>query len=90
MGNPGVVGTQSLFGLPVALVEAGSAGTGLVGDFANFSYVAERRGIDVQAGYSGTQFVEGKKTLRADLRAAFVVLRPAAFCSMTSLAAPAA
>jgi HK97 family phage major capsid protein len=90
MGNPGQVGSQTLFGLPVALVEAGSAGTGIVGDFANFCYIAERRGIDVQAGYSGTQFVEGKKTLRADLRAAFVVLRPAAFCSMTSLAAPAA
>jgi len=90
MGNPGQVGTQTLFGLPVALIETGSAGTGLVGDFANFSYIAERRGIDVQAGYSGTQFVEGKKTLRADIRVAFVVLRPAAFCSMTALAAPGA
>jgi HK97 family phage major capsid protein len=90
MGPPSQVGANTLFGLPVALVEAGSAGTGIVGDFANFAYIAERRGIDVQAGYSGTQFVEGKKTLRADLRAAFVVLRPAAFCSMTALAAPGA
>lgn len=88
MGDPSQVGATTLFGLPVALCEAGSSGTGLVGDFANFCYVAERRGIDVQSGYVGDQFKDGKKTIRADLRAAFVVLRPAAFCSMTSLAAP--
>lgn len=88
MGNPGQAGIQTLFGLPIVLMEAGSAGTGLVGDFGTYSYIAERRGIDVQAGYSGTQFVEGKKTLRADIRVAFVVRRPAAFCAMTSLATP--
>jgi HK97 family phage major capsid protein len=90
MGNPGIAGITTLFGVPVVLAETGSAGTGLVGDFANYSYIAERRGIDVQAGYSGTQFIEGKKTIRADLRVAFVVRRPAAFCTMTSLAAPGA
>ncbi len=90
MGNPGQAGIQTLFGLPIVLMEAGSAGTGLVGDFGTYSYIAERRGIDVQAGYSGTQFVEGKKTLRADIRVAFVLRRPAAFCAMTALAAPAA
>lgn len=90
MGNPGQAGITTLFGVPVALAETGSAGTGLVGDFANYAYIAERRGIDVQAGYVGDQFKDGKKTLRADLRVAFVVRRPAAFCSMTSLAAPGA
>lgn len=90
MGNPGQGGgSTTLFGLPVALVESLTPGTGVVGDFANFCYIAERRGIDVQAGYVGDQFKEGKKTIRADLRAAFVVLRPGAFVSMTSLAAPA-
>jgi HK97 family phage major capsid protein len=89
MGSPSQVGPQMLFGANVVLAETGSAGTGLVGDFANYCYIAEKRGIDVQAGYVGDQFKDGKKTLRADLRAAFVVRRPAAFCAMTSLAAPA-
>jgi len=90
MGNPGQAGITTLFGVPVALAETGDAGTGLVGDFANYAYIAERRGIDVQAGYVGNDFKDGKKTLRADMRVAFVVRRPAAFCAMTSLAAPGA
>ncbi len=89
MGNPSQPGVATLFGLPVAQTETGSAGTGLVGDFANYCYIAEKRGIDVQVGYIDDQFMTGKKTIRADMRVAFVVRRPAAFCSMTSLAAPA-
>ncbi len=89
MGPPSQAGASTLFGLPVVQVEAGSAGTGLVGDFANYCYIAERRGIDVQAGYVGNQFLDGKKSLRADIRVAFVLRRPAAFCAMTALAAPA-
>ncbi len=89
MGNPAAQGATTLFGLPVALAETGSAGTGLVGDFANYAYIAEKRGIDVQVGYIDDQFMTGKKTIRADMRVAFVVRRPAAFCSMTALAAPA-
>ncbi len=88
MGNPGQAGITTLFGAPVVLAETGSAGTGLVGDFANYSYLAEKRGIEVLAGYVNNQFLDGKKTIRADMRVAFVVRRPAAFCSMTSLAAP--
>ncbi len=90
MGNPSQAGAQSLFGLPIVLMEAGSAGTGLVGDFANYCYIAEKKGIDVQAGYVNNQFLDGKKTLRADIRVAFVLRRPAAFCAMTALDAPGA
>jgi hypothetical protein len=39
----------------------------------------------VQAGFIGTQFIEGKMTLRADLRAAFVIYRGAAFAKVTGL-----
>lgn len=85
MGNPSEPGPMMLFGVPAALCDAGSAGTAVVGDALNFAYVGERRGVEVQIGYSGTQFVEGKKTLRADLRAVFTVTRPAAFCTVTGL-----
>lgn len=85
MGNPSEPGPRTLFGLPVALADAGSAGTAVVGDAANFCYLGERRGVDVQVGYSGTQFVEGKKTIRGDLRAVFTVTRPAAFVKITGL-----
>lgn len=85
MGNPAVPGPMTLFGLPVALNEAGSAGTALVGDFANWCRLYDRRGLSIQVGYVGDQFKEGKQTIRADLRAAFVVERPAAFCTVTGL-----
>jgi hypothetical protein len=45
----------------------------------------ERRGVDVQVGYVGTQFTEGKRTVRADMRANLTLFRPAAFSAVTGL-----
>jgi HK97 family phage major capsid protein len=78
-------GPQSLFGIPVAQSDAITLGTAVVVDFANFTRLDDRRGVQVQTGYIGTQFTEGKVTLRADLRAAFTVTRPAAVCTITGL-----
>jgi HK97 family phage major capsid protein len=85
LGNPAVAGPMTLFGLPVALNEALDEGTALVGDFANHCRIYDRRGLSIQVGYVGDQFKEGKQTLRADIRVAFVVERPAAFCTVTGL-----
>jgi HK97 family phage major capsid protein len=85
MGNPSTPGATTLFGLPVAISDAITENTGLAGDFANFCYIGERRGIQVQVGYVGDQFKEGKRTIRAELRACFTVTRPTAFCTITGL-----
>lgn len=85
LGNPAIAGPMVLFGLPVALNEALTQGTALVGDFQNFCRIYDRRGLSIQVGYVGDQFKEGKQTLRADMRVAFVVERPAAFCTVTGL-----
>lgn len=85
LGNPADAGPMRLFGLPVALGDVISAGTGLVGDFANFCQLYEKRGVMIEYGYSGTDFVEGKQHIRASLRAAFVVYRPQAFCTVTGI-----
>jgi HK97 family phage major capsid protein len=85
MGNPSTPGASSLFGITVAIAQAITENTALVGDFANFCYIGENRGIDVQVGYVGDQFKEGKKTIRADLRVCFTVPRPLAFCSVTGI-----
>ena len=85
-GNPSESGPERMWGLPVVQCEADSAGTGYVGSFMPaWVSLFERRGIDVQIGYTGTQFVEGKRTMRADMRAALVFFRPAAFASVTGL-----
>ena len=37
------------------------------------------------AGLAATFFVEGKQAIRADMRVALVVYRPAAFCTVTGI-----
>lgn len=85
-GNPSEAGPERMWGLPVIQTDIDSAGTGYVGSFMPaWISLFERRGVDVQIGFSGTQFVEGKRTVRADMRFAFVVFRPAAFATVTGL-----
>lgn len=83
-GSPAQSGLMTIWGLPVVVSDAMTENTGLVGDFT-FAQLFERRGVDIQVGYSGTQFAEGKRLIRADLRAAFAVYRPAAFATVTGI-----
>jgi len=85
MGNPSQPGPQTLFGLPCALETALTENTSLVGDFSNFCYLAEKRGVEVEVGYVADNFKEGKKTIRASLRTAFTVTRAYAFCKVTGM-----
>ena len=85
LGNPAIEGPQTLFGVPVAQGDVMTQNTGLVGDFQNFSMIFEKRGISIEIGYVGDQFKQGRKTMRADFRVAFLVSRPSAFCTVTSL-----
>ena len=85
LGNPAASVVPMLFGVPIALGDVMVENTALIGDFQNFCQILEKRGIVVEVGYTGSQFVEGKKTIRADFRVAFVVYRPAAFCTVTGL-----
>lgn len=85
-GSPTEAGPTRLWGLPVIENDALTEGTALVGSFdPSWIMLFERRGIDIQVGYVGTQFAAGRRTIRADMRAALVVMRPAAFCSVTSI-----
>jgi hypothetical protein len=47
--------------------------------------LAYRRGLDVQVGYINDDFKLGKKSIRADVRVAFVARRGAAFAKVTGL-----
>jgi HK97 family phage major capsid protein len=85
-GNPfNGPGPSALFGIPVAVSDAQTENTGLVVDFSNFTRLDDRRGVSIQLGYSGTQFVEGEITLRADMRVAFTLTRPTAACTITGI-----
>ena len=84
-GSPSEAGVERIWGLPVVQSDALDEHTGIVGDYGNFSMIFERRGIDVQVGFVGDQFVQGKRTIRADLRVALVHFRPAAFATVTGI-----
>lgn len=85
-GSPSEAVAARLWGLPVAECDALSQGTSVLGDWANFSELSVRRGIEVQISNShSTYFIEGKQAMRADMRAALVFYRPAAFCTVTGL-----
>lgn len=85
-GSPTESGPERLWGLPVVQCSADAAGTGYVGSFQPaWLSLLEKKGVDIQVGYVGTQFGEGKRTVRGDMRAALVFFRPAAFCSVTGL-----
>lgn len=85
-GNPSETGPERIWGLQVVQSDAQTENTAVVGDFANYSLLAVRRGIDVQVSNShSTYFVEGKQAIRADMRAALVFTRPAAFATVTGI-----
>lgn len=84
-GNPSEPGPDRMWGLPVSQADSLSENTGLVGDFANYSQLFERRGIILEMGFTGTQFVEGKQTMRASMRVVLVVYRGSAFCEVTGI-----
>jgi HK97 family phage major capsid protein len=84
-GPPTEVGIARIWGLPVVITEALVEGTAMVGDFANFSMLWMRQGVEILAGYVGDDFKFGRQAIRATLRAALSVYRPAAFCLVTGI-----
>jgi HK97 family phage major capsid protein len=85
-GNPALTGPDTMWGLPMVQVDAGSAGTAVVADFQNYTRLYYRSAPSgVEVGYVNDDFKLGQKSLRADVRAAFVVRRPAAVCTVTGL-----
>jgi len=85
-GNPSESGPERIWGLPVVQNESLTENTGLVGSFEPaWISLFERRGVIIERGFVGTQFTEGKQTIRGSMRAALVVFRPASFCTVTSI-----
>jgi HK97 family phage major capsid protein len=85
-GHPSMPGPMTIWGVPVKETTAAPSTKALLGDYANFSELAVRRGIDVQVSNShGDLFVRGQLAIRADLRVALVHYRPSAFAEVTGL-----
>ena len=84
-GNPSEAGPLRLWGVTVVETDAQTLGTGLVGDAANFSQLFIRKDLTIEVGFVDDDFLDGRQTFRAGLRAAVVGYRPAAFAQITGL-----
>ena len=85
-GAPTEAGPERLWGLPVVQQDADTEDRGYTGSFLPpYTSLFERKGVDIELGYVGTQFAEGKRTVRGDTRFALVFFRPAAFTEVTGL-----
>jgi HK97 family phage major capsid protein len=85
-GSPSEAGPERIWGQQVVQADVITEGTALTGDFANFSELPLRRGIELKVSDSHAEFfTEGKQAIRADLRAALVIYRPEAFCEITEI-----
>ena len=68
------MGPERIWGLPVVKDAGLTEGTGVVGDFENFSLLAERKGMTIKVGYQNDDFIKNQRSIVAEIRAAFVVL----------------
>jgi HK97 family phage major capsid protein len=84
-GSPAEAGPERMWGLPVAQADSIAQGTGITGDFVTFIQLWIKRGVEIAVGYNTTDFVNGRKTVRAGMRVALSIYRAAAFSSVTGL-----
>lgn len=85
-GSPSEAGPARIWGLPVVETDAQTENTAVVGDFANFSLLVIRRGLEVQVSNSNEDyFIKGKQAVRAGIRCATVWTRAAAFVAVSGI-----
>jgi HK97 family phage major capsid protein len=87
IGNPraSIDQLNTLWGLSVVVTEAQTLGTALVGDFRQ-AVLWEREGINVMVSDQHSDFfTRNLLAILAEMRAAFGVLDPQAFCTITAV-----
>lgn len=84
-GNPSDAGPERIWGLPVIQAQALTQNTAIVGSWKMYAELDVKKGITFESGYVNDDFAKNKQTLRAEMRAAVVFYRPAAFCKVTGV-----
>jgi len=86
LGNPADAAPERLFGLRAVQSDNQTENTAVVGDFANYSQLRVRRGVEVEkTNAHDTFFINGKQAIRAGVRVAAVWRRAASFCTVTGI-----
>lgn len=86
LGAPTEAGPERLFGLRCVQSDNQTENTAVVGDFANYSQIRVRRGVEVEKTNShSSDFINGKQAIRASVRMCTVWRRAAAFATVTGI-----
>ena len=81
-GNPADAGPMRIWGVMVVETDAQTENTILGGD-TTYAQLFVRQDLVVEIGFVNDDFLDGRQTIRAGLRAAFVGYRPEAFVQIT-------
>ena len=84
-GSPSEAGPERIWGLPVVQSSAVTENTAIVGAYSTQAGLHIRQGLDIQTGYVNDDFLDGRVTIRAGVRAALVHYRPEGFCLVTGI-----
>jgi HK97 family phage major capsid protein len=76
------MGFPAIWGMPVIISDALTAGTALVGDFRR-AVLFDREQTTISVGTINDQFIRNQVSILGEVRCAFAVLRPAAFSTAT-------
>ena len=87
LGDPANMTAPRVWGLQVALSDAMTADTGLVGDMS-FAELRVQTDLNIKASDSHSDFfIKGLNAIRADIRVALRIYRGQAFCKITDFTA---
>lgn len=85
-GNPSDNTPPFLWGKPVILTTEIAAGSAHAGNYRQFTRLAVKRGVEVSiSSEHASYFIQGVKAIKAEMRAAFAVLRELAFAKTNDI-----
>ena len=85
-GNPSDAAPQIMWGLPVVTTTEIAAGSAHCGNYRDFSRLAVKRGVEVSVSSEhASYFIQGVQAIKAEMRAAFAVIRELAFAKTNDI-----